>query len=354
MTTLEKDKQPVIELLQTAVLFEMSTIPPYMTALLSIKPGTNKVAADNIRGVMMEEMLHMTLAGNVLSSIGGTMTFDANHIPEYPLALEFEGQRLKKREFDIDLAPMSADTIKVFTQIELPDGWPEEKAMLKAVPEIDVPGYTIGAFYQKVEDMLEELCDRYGQDDVFSGDSSRQVDVNFYWSGGGQPIKVSDIKSAKEALSIIVEQGEGTSTSVYDGDMHYFDQAAEVAHFFRFNEILYSRHYQAGDHPHEPPTGDSFEVDYDAVYPIKVNAKASDYADDLKLSQLNQNFNREYSRMLTQIAAAFNGNPDALYTAILNGMHDMVDIAREMMKTPIANDQNGLNGAPSFEWVKPV
>src|SRR5665213_2756788 len=44
---------------QTAIELEHSTIPPYLVALYSIKDGTNQVATQIIRSVVIEEMLHM-------------------------------------------------------------------------------------------------------------------------------------------------------------------------------------------------------------------------------------------------------------------------------------------------------
>src|SRR5262249_32652210 len=48
-----------IELLQMAIALEFSTLPPYLYALYSIRPGTNAAAFERIRFVAMEEMVHM-------------------------------------------------------------------------------------------------------------------------------------------------------------------------------------------------------------------------------------------------------------------------------------------------------
>lgn len=354
MSNLEEEKDVLYEWLHAAILLELSTIPPYMTALISIHPKTNRVAAFSIRGVIMEEMLHITMAGNILSSIGGKLVFDASKIPVYPLSLEFEGKKFRNREFDVDLAPFSETSIETFTKIELPEDWKQEIKPLTTTAEIDVPAYTIGQFYGMIENKLEELCTEFGEDNVFTGNPAHQIDKNYYWAGGGQPVVVTNLQTAQEAIEVVVTQGEGTPQSVYDADEHYFEQPADVAHFFRFREILFGRHYQPGDNPHNPPTGEQFEVDYSQTYPIKVNAKSTDYEGDPHMAKLNNTFNHHYSGMLWQIAEAFNGTPKILYTAILNGMHDMTSVAMEMVKTPIANNPEGLNGSPSFEWVEPI
>lgn len=351
MSTIEQGKQELYELLQQAIILELSTIPPYMSALLSLKRESNRVPAAIIRSVMMEEMLHMLLAGNILSSIGGTMHFTAENIPSYPLKLQFGSRAIKHREFYVHLAPMSEANITTFTRIELPEGWEPQAVSIQAQAEIDVPEYTIGEYYAMIEEKLEVLCAQYGEDAVFTGDSATQINVNYYWSAGGYPVVIRHLLDAKDAIAEIVEQGEGVPSSVLEGDYQYFGEPEDVAHFFRFREILYQRHYQASDTPHDEPTGEAFEVDYQNVYPLLKNPTSQSYESDADMRALNTEFNRQYSIMLLQIAEAINGQPDVLYDAILNGMHGMVDVAQKMVAKPIRGNLDGEHGAPSYEWV---
>ncbi len=56
-----------------AIKLEHATIPPYLTALYSIKPDPRKSNHDSyniIRAVAVEEMLHLTLAANLLNAVG--------------------------------------------------------------------------------------------------------------------------------------------------------------------------------------------------------------------------------------------------------------------------------------------
>ena len=62
--------------LQWAIEIEHRIIPPYLCALYSIKPGRNREASEAITSVFIEEMLHMTLAANVLNAIGGAPVLD--------------------------------------------------------------------------------------------------------------------------------------------------------------------------------------------------------------------------------------------------------------------------------------
>ena len=350
MDNLNVERQSLIDSLQTAVLLELSTIPPYLMALLSIKPQANRVAANIIRGVMMEEMLHMILAGNLIASLDGIVELGAEALPSYPLSLEFEGKKFRDREFDVHLLRFSPRAIDTFMRIELPTELAVGTKKTTGTAEIEIPGITIGEFYESVEAKLVELCEAYSEAEVFSGDPARQVDINYYWSGGGQAVTITDLATAKKAINVIVAQGEGCGRTVLDGDRHYFDQRAEVAHYFSFKEIKCARRYQPGDNPCGEPTGEEFDVDYAAVYPIKEDPKSSDYANDPHMSRLNDSFNIEYSEMIQQIAQSFNGTPEVLYIAIVNGMNNLTRIAEAMVSTPIAGNEKREHGAPSFEW----
>ena len=58
------------ELLQAAVELAAPVIPPYLCALYSMHPTGNERAKLIIRSVVVEEMLHMILAANVLNAVG--------------------------------------------------------------------------------------------------------------------------------------------------------------------------------------------------------------------------------------------------------------------------------------------
>lgn len=341
---LQEQLAPLKEKLQKAVELEWATIPPYLTALYSIQPGKNAMAASIIRSIAMEEMLHLLLAGNLLSSIGGSVRLGRDNMPEYPLQLEFKGQKFKNRLFDISLAAFSKDTIEIFLQIELPDGWNQGPIPFD---HIEVPGYTVGEFYRGIKNDLADICQAFGEKNVFTGRKSNQVSEEYFWKGGGTPIVVTNLFEAEKAIDLIIEQGEGTSESAAVEAFHFFN-TEEVPHYFRFNEIYYGQLYNKTDDPHKPPTGLVIEVDYKGVLPIKTNCKSSDLLQFSDLSYLNNLFNTNYSTMLSQLEKGFNGNPSAFYTAILNGMRKLSAVATNLMQLPIPNV--GKNAAPSFEW----
>jgi hypothetical protein len=351
MTTTEHKKAELLDRLQTAVDFEMATIPAYMTALLSIKRPSNRGVAENIRSVMMEEMLHLALVSNVISSIGGKVKITGDRLPHYPLRLTFKGKEFADRQFNVDLVQFSKEAIKTFMAIEQPRA-PKPVTFDLQMKEITLPERTIGEFYDKIIGLLEDLHGFLGPK-LFVGDPNVQISEDYYWSAGGKPILVRDLASAKAAMQIVIEQGEGTEGSLNDGDDPRFWQPFEVAHYYRFREIYFERRYARSDNPLNDPSGEPLSVDYASVYPIKANAKGADYSEGSALAQLSDAFNRQYTRMLIQLEEALNGNPKTLYTAIMNGMPRLSDLGIRIMATRIAGDKYGLHGCPTFEWIEP-
>ena len=67
--TADQIRQKLEEQLETAIMLEHATIPPYLYAFWSIKDLESPLAL-SISEVIKEEMLHMSLACNILNAIG--------------------------------------------------------------------------------------------------------------------------------------------------------------------------------------------------------------------------------------------------------------------------------------------
>lgn len=333
--------------LQLALELEWATLPPYLVALLSIKGPQNREAADLIRGVAMEEMLHFALVANVINAIGGRPVVAKANCPTYPLKLTFEGRPFADRTFPINLERFSKNSISTFMKIEQPQIPKIKSAWLDHV--IEVPAPTIGEFYEEIKSALREL-DAAPEGGLFTGDAARQLGGDFFWGGGGAMKAVTDLETALEALETVVEQGEGAWGWSQEKFSAKAGETLEMGHYFRFSEIFYERHFIQSDDPAGPPGGPAMEVDWDAVYPIRENAKSADYAAGTKAAALNDAFNRRYTMMLHQLDQSVNGVPTTLYTAIMNGMHGLTSVARELMATPIEGSE-GETACPTFEWI---
>jgi hypothetical protein len=349
--TSSQNRNELLARLQTAADFELATIPAYLVALFSIKRPANRAVAENLRSVVVEEMLHLTLVANLMASVGGSVRLTGNRVPSYPLKMTFHGHAFTDRRFDVNLGPLSAAAIETFMAIEQPR---EPRFELHAFKkkDITIPERTIGEFYDTIATLLEQLSGEMG-DALFVGDPAKQIGEGYYWSAGGKPITIRDMESAKRALRIVIDQGEGGAGSIDDGDSYHFGHPYEVAHYFRFKEIHHGRRYAAGDDPWQPPTGEPLSVDYGAVFPIKTNARHADYVGAREIEDLSFAFNRQYSLMLLQLEEALNGNPKVLYTAIMNGMHAISDLGLKLVALPIPGDLQQRHASPTFEWVDP-
>lgn len=328
------------EHLQWALEVEHGTLPPYLCALYSIKEGHNSESAEVILSVFMEEMLHLTLAANLLNAVGGVPALDSPRmLPSYPTYLPHSN-----RTFEVPLLKFSRDAVAVFMQIEKPaahDGPPEGDEF-----------ETIGQFYEAIGAGLERLSAELGERVLFSGDPARQVTGAAYYGGSGELIEVRDLASALRALGEIVEQGEGMEhQAVWDGDRDMFHPESEdVAHYFRFNEIALGRRHRAGDSPQSGPTGARFLVDWDGVHNMRANPRSDEYPADSEARAGMVAFNRSYCGVLHLLEQCFNGSPRLLAVAT-GAMYGLKQQAVELMKLPSGDGETTVG--PSFEYVPP-
>ena len=71
--------------LQTALQLEHATIPPYLTALASIKGSYNLEIQSFVKPIIIQEMMHMALVANILNAVGGKPSiYSKDFIPRYP------------------------------------------------------------------------------------------------------------------------------------------------------------------------------------------------------------------------------------------------------------------------------
>ena len=67
---------------------EHATIPPYLTALATLKSGNNSDIHTRLKDVFIQEMFHLALAANILNAVGGKPSLNySGFIPDYPSVL---------------------------------------------------------------------------------------------------------------------------------------------------------------------------------------------------------------------------------------------------------------------------
>ncbi|HEY3467208.1 MAG TPA: ferritin-like protein [Amycolatopsis sp.] len=326
--------------LQWAIELEHATIPPYLCALYSLDAARNPEPAQVVGTVLAEEMLHLALAANLLNAVGGEPRLDTPELlPPYPHPLPHGD-----RSVHVQLVPFGPEALELFLRIEQPasaDDPPEGEEYR-----------TIGQFYAAIEAGLRALCDKLGEDAVFTGDPKRQIGAFHLRGGGGEVIAVHDLKTASAALAEIVEQGEGAArTDVWDGDRDVFHpEREEVAHYYRFQELRLGRRYRTGDTPASGPTGEKIEVDFDGVLPMRPNPRTADYPEGSPVRVAQEEFNQTYSLLLYQLEQAFTGEPGQMKDAV-GTMFGLRKQAVALMKMP--SGDGTTTAGPTFEYVPP-
>jgi len=349
--------------LYVAMQLEHATIPPYLLALYTIHPDTNLEATRILRTVVVEEMLHLTLAANILNAVGGTpKLIAAGFVPKYPAPLP-DGET----DFKVSLRPFSCAALDIFLNIERPSKapTPDKRMIHKGArrlafslqhpgdPKQELAYYSIGEFYEAIAEGLKYL-DKHSESGSPLFRDKNQVGPKYYYSGGAKLIEVNDLKTALKAIDTIIQQGEGFDKEDGRGlGRSIVTEDGELSHDFRFEQLKLGRYYltkNAEGIPDKPghPTGPELKVDWDAVYPAKVNATLSDYTDYPELHAAAVAFNREYFCFLHLLNKAYNGEPDLLLTDAVPKMFALRNLMLQLIHVPMPG-MTGFNAAPTFE-----
>lgn len=379
------------DLLQTAILIEHSTIPPYLTALYSIKDGTNVLVSQIIRSVAVEEMLHMIMVCNVMNAVSIQPSVNQpENYPVYPTKLPLNV------DFYVGLETFSSNSIATFIAIESPsnplvkapkyDYDADQNTILSksAVQENDLwtlenmkdfimkNVHTIGEYYDvvffymvvfqiiayyKANGKLPQTFEELNKGGIFTGDPAKQIRPEQYYGSGGKLYPVDALEGVILVFQEIKGQGEGADDSIFDVDASQFEEGAELAHYFRFKEIFHEHFYLNGDYTPftdengmmpvtTPPVGKPLPVDWNAAYPMKPNPKMADYQSNPQLFAQGNAFNETYKKLLDAIQAAVEGNAEELSKSIMY-MYALKEQAIGLMSQPLDSQ---YNAGPTFEF----
>jgi len=301
------------EALQWAVELEFATIPVYLSGMWSIKQSAGEVY-NLIHSVVMEEMLHLGWACNMLTAIDGTPQITA---PSYPGPLPGGIEP----GFEVYLSGLNKTTVAMYMQIELPE---HPVAAAETFP-------TIGAFYDAISAAFTAL---------FPADHKFTATNQIAFSIDAENLTVlNSLDDVQNAILTIKEQGEGTSTSP---DAPQF--GGELAHYYRFGEILHEKTLIEVD--------GSFQYAGDAVpfpdcYPV-ATVPAAGYPE---LKDM-QTFDNDYGTLIEQLQNAWslpgtdpNGGSNGLGNAI-GTMFSLTGDAQAIVQQPLP-DGSG-NYGPDF------
>lgn len=322
------------EALQQAVKLEHATIPTYLYALYSLQPGANAEIRKLVSSIIIEEMLHMTLACNILNAVGGAPCIDEpGFIPTYPGPLPGAvetGLIVPLSRFSKELLEK---TFMIIEEPEKPLKFPVIEAALAAPPP-----RTIGQFYEAIKQQIIKLSH---EANIFTGNPKKQVQFHFPTANA---FKVIDVKSATAAIDLIVRQGEGTTTSPLDPEH-------QPAHYYRYAEIFFGKTLIANPDttPGQPPFvygGVPIPFDPAKVWPTVENPSRATYPSGSRAANANNTFNYTYTSLLKALHIAFNGHPERIDDAI-GLMESLKELASALMSIDVGN---GNTAGPSFEY----
>ena len=358
--------QRLKDALQLAVDLEFSTIPPYLCALWSIKDELDP-AAVSIREVVQEEMLHMALACNMLTGIGGVPQITSCP-PTYPTKLA----GCLHPDLEVELSGLDDDSLKVFMNIELPvrlfdldpnEEWKHEipfknspppqnskkaKTKEKAKKEEEENSNTIGAFYEALLQLIEVINPTFLPDNQITGPLAYA--------------NITDIAGVRWAIELISHQGEGSVKSPFEDDKNQ-----DLAHFYRFEQVfmesklqwcpLNERFYKGEDllrpdsWPMAPtPTG-GYTQEY--VDSLRKADGSNEGLTDEEYATVSFNlleFDKVYSKLLDLLQSTWSGGGQKTLIQAYETMFELEKYAKPLMQVEIPG-MDGKTFGPCFRYV---
>jgi Ferritin-like len=320
--------------LQKAIELEHATIPPYLTAYYTLRgtsPG-GAAARQILHSIVIEEMLHMHLACNILNAIGGAPAINTpNFIPTYPgpLPMGIGGAD----GLVVGIKRYSKATVQnTFMEIEEPEN-PIHIPVMATFDAIEPSYETIGQFYTAIGNEITRLGNS-----IFTGDPARQVP-------GARIVK--DVATALEAIATIVTQGEGTPTSPADSSTEY-------AHYYRFEELFMGMRIVVDS---SSLTGYSFDPnqkivvdDVADVTQMADNPRTVDFSSNWRAGQLADECDAIYTKLLNALHIGFNGQPDWINRNAVAVMFEFKNCIEELLQQQLAG---GLYAGPRFLYAGP-
>jgi hypothetical protein len=298
--------------------------------------------------VAKQEMLHLALTTNLLTAIGAAPHL---HRPNFPIL-----SRWYPPGVQIALVPFGERALRHFIYLERPEGMDLDDAegfaavgqaqpltdgdQLMAVPE---DYQTVGHLYRGIEQGLERLVERHGEDGVFIGPQAAQATTEvFEWP---ELTAVTDLASAKAAIELVIEQGEGAR-----GDWRN-------AHFGKFvallDDYLAARAADPGFEPARPVEPAS------ARRPPDVEADLVTIGDPLT-AQVVDLFNAIYETTLQTLSRYFvhSGETDGQVTVLATTAKHLMNwvmrpLGSLLTTLPVGPERPGVLAGPAFEIVQP-
>jgi len=347
-------REALIYLLCLASELEHAIMCQYLYAAFSLKQSTDeRVTAVQLEAierwrktvshVATQEMLHLALVQNLLTSIGAAPHLSRPNLPpppgRYPAGVS------------LALLPFGEAALRHFMYLERPEGMQLDdtellRAMVRATPFVElgqiVPQLqdfaTIGHLYRSIEEGVRSLAARYGEPRLFCGPRDAQAtSAAFGWE---ELVEVGDVASAQAAIDTIIEQGEGPR-----GDWRQ-------AHFGRFvdilDEYLAMRSADPAFEPSRPVLTANVRVHERELSLPLISDRTTARCTDL--------FNVSYEVLLLVLQRYFAHAEESvaqfgvLADTALGLMFEVIKpLGQLITRLPVGEDHPGMTAGPSFE-----
>lgn len=351
-----EDREELIFMLSEASALEHMVMCEYLFAVFSLKrdvsEGVTEEQLEAIRRwegivsqVAAQEMLHLALVSNLLTSIGASPFF--LH-PNFPSRAKYYPPGVQ-----LALLPFGQDALLHFLYLERPEGMdledaPEFKVLAIPKPDISLDDdqivpqaqdfATVGHLYRGIEQGFRHLVDKYGEQQVFIGAPQAQATSQYF--GWPELVAVKDLASATQAIETIVEQGEGAR-----GDWHN-------AHYGKFVQVMQEYSQMKAQDPSFEPARSTV-----AAY-VRPPSDTPEYIliTDPMTAEISELFNASYEVLLQILIRYFihiNETEDELRT-LSNTAVDMMfmvikPLGQLLTTLPIGPEQPGKVAGASFE-----
>ncbi len=352
-------REELIYLLSEAAEVEHGVMCSYLFALFSMKDGVSDGLTEqqldavrrwqqDLRGICAQEMVHLSLACNMLTAVGAAPQFRRPNFPQ--------GSRYYPPGFSLGLNPFNLQTLQHFLFIERPEGMemddPPIFAEAEAAPAAPVVssdvtaeprGFaTIGELYHGIEDGFRNLVDRIGEGGLFIGPPRAQATRDYF--NFPELIAITDLASAIQACETIVEEGEGAR-----GDW-------EAAHYGRFLRMQEEYEQLRREDPNFEP-----------ARPVLANPFTRVPSDSQHVNLLDEPFSVEvcdlfddcYEILLQMLARFFAHTEEsenelkALVDAAIDGMFTVIEPLGVYATTlPAGPSHPGLNAGPGVHFFR--
>ena len=358
-----ENRAQLIYLLTEAAELEHGVMCSYLFAAFSIKQDVKEGVTEEQLGIIrhwrgtilqiaIQEMVHMSLACNLLTAVGGAPHLHRPNLPTSP--------RAYPASFRLELIPFCRETLENFVFIERPEDQERADGDAASPGELFLPEaklsdifsserqyQTVGHLYRGIEDGLRYLAEKFGEEQLFIGPPKSQI-ADAYFSLPGL-LPVTDLESSVAAIEGIVEQGEGAR------DDH------EDSHYRRFLAMLEEYDRILSDYP-----------DFEPGRPVMANPYAifpADIADHSRLNQIEDSlstylcnlFDGSYQLLMQMLGRVLLHTDESdeqltLLSDITVGL--MIDVLGPLGTTlttmPAGASHSGLTAGPSFRLSRDV